>query len=194
LAKEGFPILPGICMDDSFEELLPELQRVFAHHLQSDILIIRGCSAIEDGRERSCAGASCSRVVTNELSSLKAAFYEIRARARELGDEHAFLIQPFLQFDFGGVAFTDSASEQVILEMGFQGPFGVVNGKIDRRERFNWEELRDEKRGDSIAHEAARMACKISEFFGYDVDVEWGINKGKLWVLQARPITVPCRS
>jgi pyruvate,water dikinase len=42
---------------------------------------------------------------------------------------------------------------------------------------------------DSQLLELARYANRLREYYGQELDVEWAIHDGKLWLLQARPIT-----
>jgi phosphohistidine swiveling domain-containing protein len=197
LAKQGFPILEGICIPESFLErdldsaFFKKMHKIFAHFLHANTLIVRGCLRMEDQAERSFAGASCSRVVKNEPSSLKTAFKEVKSRKIDLTGV-SLLIQPFLQFECGGVAFTDRSAGKILLEMSVEGPFGVVNGKVDQRLVLE-KDLLEQKWTKQTAPELAALAAyEIAELFGYDVDVEWGIEKGKLWILQARPVTIAC--
>lgn len=37
--------------------------------------------------------------------------------------------------------------------------------------------------------ELAKMGCRIEDYYGMPMDVEWALEKGKLFIVQARPIT-----
>ncbi|MFC1728617.1 PEP/pyruvate-binding domain-containing protein [Nanoarchaeota archaeon] len=57
-----------------------------------------------------------------------------------------------------------------------------------------WKELSEEKGGkatlnDEEAVELAKLVIKIEEHYGFPVDVEWAKEKGKLYIVQSRPIT-----
>jgi len=36
----------------------------------------------------------------------------------------------------------------------------------------------------------ARIALKIEKFFHYPQDIEWALQKGKIYILQSRPLTI----
>ncbi|PIV09746.1 hypothetical protein COS31_00815 [Candidatus Roizmanbacteria bacterium CG02_land_8_20_14_3_00_36_15] len=41
-----------------------------------------------------------------------------------------------------------------------------------------------------LIRELARMAFKIEKFFQYPQDIEWAVEKGKIYILQSRPLTL----
>lgn len=43
---------------------------------------------------------------------------------------------------------------------------------------------------DEQVQELARESLKVREYYGCELDIEWAYKDGKLWLLQARPITV----
>ncbi|HEX6368879.1 MAG TPA: PEP/pyruvate-binding domain-containing protein [Longimicrobium sp.] len=48
--------------------------------------------------------------------------------------------------------------------------------------------------GDEQAREIAAAAKRLADRFGAPQDVEWALRQGKLWILQARPVTGPGRA
>jgi pyruvate,water dikinase len=42
---------------------------------------------------------------------------------------------------------------------------------------------------DEAIHEVAGMASRVEDYFGRPVDIEWAWKDGKIWLLQARPVT-----
>lgn len=65
--------------------------------------------------------------------------------------------------------------------------------KLIKENNINkWVEIKDgnsQKLEDKLILDLSKIIKKIEEFYGFPVDVEWGIEKDKIYILQCRPIT-----
>jgi pyruvate,water dikinase len=62
--------------------------------------------------------------------------------------------------------------------------FTILDKKIVPQNKNYQQKLSD----DQIV-EIARLVADVKDFFNVEVDVEWAIENGKLFILQSRPIT-----
>jgi rifampicin phosphotransferase len=111
----------------------------------------------------------------------------------------AVLIQPLIQADAAGVAFTvnpvtGDRGEAVVSSVRGLGE-RLVSGQASPDE---WRVRGNQVVADSMPEKAicpdqvlevAKLARKAEEYFGEPQDVEWAIQGDKLYLLQARPIT-----
>jgi len=171
------------------------------------LFAVRSSADIEDGGDNSFAGQ-----FETFLNVAKADVYESVQKVRDSAvsrrvaaykQEHgitaatktAVLVQPMINADFAGVAFganpvTGNTKQCVISTVKGLGD-KLVDGSVDG-DTFIVTEGNVSGRG-VLTHEqckeVAEMAKKASRFFGYYQDIEWAYEKGKLYLLQSRPIT-----
>jgi rifampicin phosphotransferase len=136
-------------------------------------------------------------------------------RAYEYRQSHGFedgkvgmgvIVQRQIEPDAAGVVFTldpvtGSRSRMVIeacaglgerLVLGHVDPDRIVLRKKNLslvRQTVPGDEKREPVLGLKSAKRLARLARRIERDFGRPQDIEWAIQNGKLWFLQARPIT-----
>jgi len=69
----------------------------------------------------------------------------------------------------------------------------VQKVKFVKADKFNkWIEIKDgnlQKLNDELIIELSMLIKKIESFYGFPIDVEWGIENDKIYILQCRPIT-----
>ena len=56
----------------------------------------------------------------------------------------------------------------------------------------NWKDIDDgdnQKLEDKMIIQLSNMIKKLESFYGFPVDVEWGIENNSIYILQCRPIT-----
>ena len=152
------------------------------------VLGVRGIAEVTDAVGRCLESGAGERV--NVYSGVKGI---------APGGAMAVLIQPLLHADAAGVAFTANpitGDRGEILVSAVRG-LGerLVSGQATPDD---WTVRDDEVRcvhapegaiDAGMAGEIARLAQAVEEAFGGPQDVEWAIEGGKLWLLQARPIT-----
>ena len=124
----------------------------------------------------------------------------------------AVIVQRFVPCALGGVAFTAdpvSGERHVVVESSAEGAEAIVSGRVaPERHVFELAELdaageglvpaADVRAADALATDipaaevprsAALLARSAEGLIGVPADIEWGWSDGRLWLLQARPIT-----
>jgi len=133
--------------------------------------------------------------------------YEYRSRN---GIDHqqvemAVIVQRQIDANVAGVAFTldpvTGSPSRIVIESCFGLGDALVSGRVqpDRivLRKKNLELLRHSTAGNEanaslglkIARKLARCVRKLEKRFGGPQDVEWAVLDGRIWFLQARPIT-----
>lgn len=208
LKKWGYNVLPGLCIHStqSFEKgFFQILKSQIRHHLKTDKVIIRQSTGWEDQNDKSYAGLSCSRVASSDLQDLEKTFTDAMNRQphfliydEAISDSKVdLLIQPFLDFECGGVTFLQSdllGHKYAIVEGSDRGPYHAVNGKPTFRFSCKIDDLIKQPPQEFPQHisHSIDIALQISSLLEYDIDIEWGFYQNEFWILQARPVTVPC--
>ncbi len=120
-----------------------------------------------------------------------------RARSESGTTEMALLIQKLVRAESAGVAFTvnpvTGAREVVVNAVRGLGD-RLVSGSATPDEWVVSEKATCVSRVESAisaeqAVEVAELARKVESHFGAPQDIEWAISGGKLFLLQARPVT-----
>src|SRR5947207_12111167 len=175
---------------------------------------VRSSACAEDSETASYAGQQetylntlggeevCARMVDCWASffSERAIFY--RARKGSLADlGMAVVVQKMLDPVKSGVIVTaDPVSrrrDRMIIEAVFGLGEQVVSGEVtpdhyvvDRAGNIKREQIVDRRvlEKDEI-QQLVELARKLEERFGKPQDIEWGIENGKIYLLQSRPVT-----
>jgi phosphohistidine swiveling domain-containing protein len=119
--------------------------------------------------------------------------------ASEAVSEMAVLVQPMVAADAAGVAFTANPvtgerGETVVTAVVGLGE-RLVAGEAVGDEWVVSDAQARQRRGveDAIDADQARaigeLAARVQEHYGVPQDIEWVISSGRLWLLQARPMT-----
>lgn len=214
LIKSGFPVPSGYAIaSEAFEngtlkkeaeqELLSLVKRLSAECTYA----VRSSADGEDGTDDSFAGTyetvldvpvnKIREAVETAARSVKADRVGVYADERNtVSGKIAIIIQRYVPAEFAGVLFTadaitsgtefiignyvNGAGEALVSGENFDGSFRInaVNYSFDG--------------SDEIAPYAKKMysyARKAVKLFGCQLDMEWAVSRGKLYILQARPIT-----
>lgn len=110
----------------------------------------------------------------------------------------AVMIHQMINPDLAGNIFTVDVINKnkhfILIEAVKGGGHKVTDGTgfpekiLVNRDNFSFENKpKDIDRG--LIRELAQLAFKIEKFFQYPQDIEWAITKGKIYILQSRPIT-----
>ncbi len=214
LIKSGFPVPCGYAVaSEAFEngmlkkeaeqELTALVKRLPAKYTYA----VRSSADGEDGETDSFAGAyeTVLDVPVNKI-------YEAVERvARSVKDDRvgvyaderntdrgkiAVIIQRYIPAEFAGVLFTADAitagtefitgnyvrgaGEELVSGENFNGSFKI---NAVRYSYYGSEEIA------SYAKKMYSYAKKAVKIFGCQLDIEWAVQRGKLYILQARPIT-----
>jgi rifampicin phosphotransferase len=219
LAREGFPVPPGLVVTPAAEgrwgEASPRLLEAAAA-LGADRFAVRSSGTAEDLEGASFAGqyetilhvpleglpGAVRRVFDSAGASRVSAYRE--ARGEEASAENgrprmAVLVQAMVEADSSGVAFTadpvTGRRDEVVLTavrgLGERLVSGEAVGDewVVRSEDATLRRESEEALTRREALEVAELARCVEVHFGAPQDVEWAISKGKLYLLQARPMT-----
>jgi pyruvate,water dikinase len=168
-------------------------------------LVVRSSSPVEDQSISSMAGCFTSVV---DVRGWDAFLDAVRAVARSAGRSGAeaevpmaVLVQPHLEPRLSGVLFgvdpVSGREDRRVVAAVEGGPQRLVSGEVDGTRYLLGPRGRlVEMDGEALAlrprdrRALARLARQAALVFGAPQDVEWGLAEdGRLWLLQARPIT-----
>ncbi|MFH8370441.1 PEP/pyruvate-binding domain-containing protein [Streptomyces sp. NPDC018031] len=214
LLRAGFAVPDGFVITDPCargweRELAPALRA-----LGRGPFAVRSSALGEDGSAASFAGqlhttlnaasptevAEAVRRVSGSAGSGQAAAYA--ARTGHLASEPSVIVQVMVAAEAAGVVFTRhpvTGVDEVVIEatagLGDRLVAGVVT---PQRWILDGETSSGPHGGGALtarqAHDLAQVARRIEDLFGCPQDIEWAVAEGRVWVLQARPITAAPRA
>jgi pyruvate,water dikinase len=218
LASAGFPVPPGFvvttaaegCLREAFSRMLEA-----AAALGAERFAVRSSGTAEDLEDASFAGQyetllnvrpedvpeAVEQVFDSASASRVSAYKEDRAGAtgEATRSRMAVLVQTMVGADSAGVAFTANpvtgARGEVVITavrgLGERfvsgeavGDEWVVRGTDASCTRASEAAITAEQAADIAA-----LARRAEEYFGSPQDIEWAISAGRLYLLQARPMT-----
>ena len=214
LIKSGFPVPSGYAISSgAFEngalkkEAEKELDILIKKLSSGCTYAVRSSAEGEDGKADSFAGAyetvldvtvdKISEAVKTVASSVKNERVGVYADERNTeSGKIGVIIQRYVPAKYAGVLFTADAvtagtefitgnfvkgrGEELVSGEGFDGSFKI------NAVRYSFEGAEEIK---SYAEKMFKYAKKAVKIFGCQVDMEWAVSNGKLYILQARPIT-----
>ncbi|HKH76195.1 MAG TPA: PEP/pyruvate-binding domain-containing protein [Rubrobacteraceae bacterium] len=219
LASAGFPVPPGFVVTIAAEGRLREASSRLleaAVALGAERFAVRSSGTAEDLEDTSFAGQydtflnvrpeglreAVERVFDSASASRVSAYKEDRAEATGETAHYsrmAVLVQVMVGADSAGVAFTANpvtgARGEVVVTavrgLGERlvsgeaaGDEWVVRGAAASCRRASEAAITAEQ-----AVEVAGLARQVEKHFGSPQDIEWAISAGRLYLLQARPMT-----
>ena len=151
------------------------------------VLGVRGYNAAAAAVRKCWASAFSSHIQTYQTN------WELGA------DRMAVLIQPVIEADAAGVAFTANPvtgdlSETVVSAVRGLGE-RLVSGQVSpdewvvREDRAVCLSSPENALSECEVLKVAELARSVENYFGAPQDIEWVFSSGKLYLLQARPIT-----
>ncbi len=214
LIKSGFPVPSGYAVAvEAFEkgmlkkEAEQELQSLVKRLSSNHTYAVRSSADGEDGETDSFAGAyetvldvpanKIIEAVETVARSVKDDRVDVYANERKThSGKIAVIIQRYIPAEFAGVLFTADAitagtefitgnyvrgaGEELVLGENFDGSFKI------NTVRYSFDGSAEIAPYAKKMYSYARKAVKI---FGCQLDMEWAVCNGKLYILQARPIT-----
>ena len=214
LASAGFPVPPGFVVTTAAEGHLRDASPQMlesAAALGAQRFAVRSSGTAEDLEDASFAGQyetflnvlpeglpdAVKRVIASD--SRVTAYKEDRAEATDAVPRMAVLVQAMVEADSSGVAFTANPvtgrrGEVVITAVRGLGERLVSGEAVGDEWVVRGEEAIPRRESEGaitrrLALEVAGLARRVEEHFGTPQDLEWAISKGKLYLLQARPMT-----
>ena len=207
LKRAGLPVPDGyILAPDADIEVLTGIKDRL-----SGTYAVRSSALNEDGEHASFAGAY-ETVTDVKVEDIEKAVIKVRASAgdkrvesyaREQGvapDKIAVVIQEFVRPEYAGVVFTSdpitgSSARMTGNYVRGEGEL-LVSGMGDAAE-FVFDARKNRYDGpDEFKRYAGKLykyCKKIKDLWDCAVDIEWAVSNGRVYILQARPITTVSR-
>jgi len=210
LREGGFSIPPFFVCDSSWIEK-EILKKIGTELSGTRYFAVRSSAENEDSKDKSFAGHFYSAVgiskkdVFKEVSKVQLSFGKMPG---------SVIVQEFIPSDTSGVMFSEVGKTHVVINAITGLCVPVVSGdacdeyifdkngslidktippkkdaQIFRQGRIVSQKTSEESLNEAQIKELIRLAKKIQDFFGNPQDIEWCFLKGKLYVLQSRPIT-----
>ncbi|GEP64816.1 hypothetical protein CBE01nite_25840 [Clostridium beijerinckii] len=210
---DGFVILPSafkenILNQDAWNKIKHYLKEIRKNN-ESVLFAVRSSALSEDSAQASFAGEFETVLNVKTDEEIQSAIYEVfssreseRVKAyssvQGMDQSHqiAVVIQIMIQSEISGVLFTadpitgshESMTGNFVFGLGEQLVSGEANAypfNIMRPKR-KYEGPPEFKK---YASELYKYASKLEIEYGTHQDIEWAVSNGKLYILQARPIT-----
>ncbi|WP_326909873.1 PEP/pyruvate-binding domain-containing protein [Sedimentibacter sp. MB31-C6] len=210
---DGFVILPSAfenekLNDKAWKEIQALLNEIRSNN-QGAMFAVRSSGLSEDSAQASFAGEFESVLNVNTDIEIQKAIdtvfkskesERVKAYSSVQGMDHshkiAVVIQLMVQSEISGVLFTadpitgsyESMIGNYVFGLGEQLVSGEANAYDFKllRPKGKYEGPEDFKK---YASSLYKYAAKLSDELGCEQDIEWAVAKGKLYILQARPIT-----
>jgi pyruvate,water dikinase len=211
---DGFIIFPDAFTGDELNpEAWPQVQAQLTRlrHGGGEVSFAMRSSALEeDSAPASFAGEFETVLDLRTDAEIRAAIHTVR-RSRQADRVQAYrraqgldaaepdmsvVVQRLIRADFSGVLFTANPLTGDLMHMTgnfVEGPgeklvSGQANAQI-----FTFDRPTGIYRGPTalrkVARELYRQACCLEKELGGPQDIEWAVEAGRLYILQARPIT-----
>jgi rifampicin phosphotransferase len=209
LVRAGFPVPDGFAIIGEPNEAAV---RSAAEHLGDVLLAVRSSAVAEDLADASFAGQYETVLDVRGPDALLRAIHQVRAsaagarvqhyraaRADSGSQEIAVLVQRLLTPEAAGVAFTANPitgrRDEVVVTaargLGERVVSGVAVGDewVVRDGQAECRRSEEQAIDGTQAVEVAALARRAEQRFGAPQDIEWAIEDGRLYLLQARPMT-----
>lgn len=219
LFQAGYRVPPGlvvlasafagdVLVPEAWERIAAGLARLRAER-PGCAFAVRSSALAEDSAQASFAGEFETVLNVRDDDAVRAAIDTVRrsrhaervaqySQAQGLASEHsvAVVIQRMVAPDFSGVLFTAdpvTGNRATIVGNAVRG-LGekLVSGEANAS-TFSLDRLGGDYTGEPRLRRFARrfrqLAEQLERELGGPQDIEWALEKGRLWLLQARPIT-----
>lgn len=188
-------------------EALNELEALVSVLSDKHTYAVRSSALNEDGENASFAGAyeTITNAARNDIISAvrrvaaSADSLRVRRYAENTGAENggiAVVIQRFVKPEFAGVVFTSnpiSGSAAVMQGNYVKGEGEALVSGAENAEEFTFNAMKYAYGGKSeferYAKRLFKCCARIRNGCGKPMDIEWAVSGGKVYILQARPIT-----
>lgn len=197
LIRDGFAVPPGWAVTEPEGDAAPLLEAWKA--AGSPPVAVRSSAALEDGAAASFAGQFLTVLDVRTKEALREALAKVAASQKrttaygEAAGAAAAVVQEFVEPELAGVAFgrDPATGDGVVIEaVKGRGEALVSGAATPERVRISGGK-REGATALPAALEAELLAglAKLEALSGRPQDVEWAVAKGRLWLLQSRPVT-----
>lgn len=194
LRAAGFPVPEGVVIPPGLDALAA------ATHVHAEFgdrpVAIRSSAPDEDGTRVSAAGRYATVLNVVGVPSVARAIETVRGS--NTAEPIPVLVMPMLEVEVAGVAFTRdpvTGDDRVVVE-AVRGAAAELLSGIGNPERWSVDEGEPtlvtgagEVLTPELVGAVAELALAVERAQGPPQDVEWAVAQGRLWLLQARPIT-----
>ena len=192
-------------------ELWEQLKGEISQTLNLDRgIAVRSSAATEDTMSQSMAGQYLTLLRIRNWSDLQNAIEKcwqsaLKTGIRQKGDivkdlRVAIILQDMIEADLSGVAFSRSpltVEDVIVIEFCHGTAEHLVSGRITpyrviiEGRTFNqtFSSVTISQIDFGILQKVARLAREVEQFLDFPVDMEWAAKHGRIYILQARPIT-----
>ncbi len=219
LYQHGYPVPDGLIilpLEFENDELKPEawaqVRNCLAqwrHGRAETAFAVRSSASVEDSAQASFAGEFETVLDMRKDEEVLQAIYTVRhsrssTRARAYGQaqglagghEMAVVVQQQVPAELSGVLFTADPLTGDLMQMTGNFVHGVgeklVSGQANPR-TFVFDRRNGKYTGPTdlcpYAKRLYRLAARLDKEMGASQDIEWAIARGKVYILQARPVT-----
>ena len=209
MTRMGLPVPEGIVIlaGTSSEDAMKDVRAALASLPDNCTYAVRSSALNEDGSDNSFAGQyetvtdvakdGLEEAVKTVISSAgNARVKEYLNNANAEASSIAVVVQRFVKPLYAGVLFTADAvtgSSRYMVGNYVEGEGeALVSGQKNAKE-FRIDSVKySYSGGDEMKKYARRLykyAARIREEYKCEVDIEWAVSDGRLYILQARPVT-----
>jgi phosphohistidine swiveling domain-containing protein len=191
LQKLGFTVPRFVILSDLDNQKL-DLQTL-KQLLNVDKYIVRSSSQTEDEKNNSNAGQFKS-ICNLQFFELKKAIQDVCADAQtKLVSLKGFsiIIQQYLQAEYSGIFFTRNpmGGREYVIEYHKGSGEQIVSGKVKPQKLLKyWHEDLQYIKHEWLS-ELVFQTSSLEKKFAWPQDVEWLVKKGKIFIVQTRPLT-----
>jgi len=199
----GFVVGLGAFTDDG--DLRDEVKSEITSKLQDKMYAVRSSATAEDAEDASWAGQFETFLNTKPedvIAKIKECHNSAKDRAFAYADNKdldedfnvAVVVQEMVQPEYAGVLFTKdpvTGKDQLVTEYVAGLGEDLVSGKVDPKQLVLGY---DDDSAPFDVDQLADLATKVEQLFGSAQDIEWAWADDKIWLVQARPITVTQKS
>lgn len=205
LTRLGLPVPQGYVIgkdatDAEKENLINELQDKYTYAVRSSALNEDGDAASFAGQYETITDVakndviSAINTVTNSANSERVREYTENMNSIDSGI--GIVVQRFVKPEFAGVVFTSdiiTGSSATMVGNYVKGEGEALVSGSKNAESFTWDAMKYEYKGNEdikrYAKKLYNYCKKIRDSYGCPMDIEWAVSEGKVYILQARPIT-----
>jgi phosphohistidine swiveling domain-containing protein len=208
LIQKGFRVPPGVILTspEGLDKCWSDLMDWWDKQGNCPVAV-RSSAAGEDSKEFSFAGQNTTylNVQTEEMlyQSIESCFQSIYKKNAVAYKEHLtnhkdnegmnVVVQVMVEPQYSGVFFSQDPREKMdgwLLEAIEGLGEDLVSGKKTPEKYFQDKAEKNKLLSQKQVDEVVKIGREVAESLDYEVDMEWSIDfKGRLFVLQARPIT-----
>lgn len=199
LKKDGYPVPSFLGIDkDNIKIFFNSKNKDISLSIESEIkekigntrYAVRSSSFVEDSEKYSNAGRFLTKLDLF-IDQVYQAILEVILDARGKTDKNfSVIIQEYISPDNAGVVFTRNPfnGTELVVEWKEGNGLEVVGGGSTNRKVFPFNQIHELDLFPGFL-ELIKKAKDIEKRFNFPQDIEWAILNGKLYILQARPIT-----